>query len=359
MERRKNPVRVCVRTRPTANFAQDQIIIDGDNNTIKIIERQHDGHNDDKHNDDYLNNKKDSWNFKFDHVLHNAGQETVFELLSRETVAQCLEGVNGTIMCYGQTGAGKTFTMIGDVHNYKHRGIAPRALGMVFEEIAARPQVNFKVTATYMELYNERIFDLLNDGSSTRNNSGKDSSYAIIEDTKGGKGVYVRGLTEVSIASEEEALILLMRGDTNRTTAEHLLNKNSNRSHCIFTVNIRQSSRLTQGTVLKSKLNLVDLAGSERLKKTLMYEEENEKKSSGRGSGGTYAVDETTKKESMYINKSLTYLEQCVVALSTRNRSHVPYRQTKLTNVLKDSLGGNCNTLMLACIWGEGKHLEE
>ncbi|CAN0028428.1 unnamed protein product, partial [Ectocarpus sp. 8 AP-2014] len=101
--------------------------------------------------------------------------------------------------------------------------------------------------------------------------------------------------------------------------------------------------------VVSSKLNLVDLAGSERLKKALDQE---------RLEGRTVS-DETIKKESMYINQSLSYLEQCVVALSRRNAGHVPYRQSKLTNVLKDSLGGNCNTLLLACIWGEAQHLEE
>ena len=344
---KKSTVHVAIRTRPTASFAQDQLIVDQERGTIRVNER---GGKSPSHSGgtsvDYLNNKTDEWNFAFHHVLHNAGQETVFEILSRETVAQCLEGINGTIMAYGQTGAGKTFTMIGDVSQYKYRGIAPRALGLIFSEIASRPQVNFQVTVTYMEIYNERIYDLLDDDGSK---GAKE--YAIVEDSKGGRGVHVRGLQELEVNSEEEALVLLMRGGTNRTTAEHQLNKSSNRSHCIFTVNIRQTGRLSQGTVLKSKLNLVDLAGSERLKKTLALQKN--------ATGAERKSNEMTKKESMYINKSLTYLEQCVVALSSKHRSHVPYRQTKLTNVLKDSLGGNCNTLMVACIWGESRHLEE
>jgi kinesin family protein 6/9 len=107
--------------------------------------------------------------------------------------------------------------------------------------------------------------------------------------------------------------------------------------------------------VMFSKLNLVDLAGSERLKKTMADGDD----APVRGKTSQQQVDETIKKESMYINQSLTYLEQCVVALAKRGNVHVPYRQTKLTSVLKDSLGGNCNTLMFAAVWGEAKHLEE
>ena len=137
----------------------------------------------------------------------------------------------------------------------------------------------------------------------------------------------------------------LFNGEIQRTVAQHALNKRSNRSHCIFSLHISQKSR-TGGSerVVHSKLHLVDLAGSERLKKTM---------------NATPDTDTVIKKESMYINQSLTFLEQCIVALGAKETRHIPYRQTKLTNVLKDSLGGNCNTLMFACIWGESKHLEE
>ena len=169
----------------------------------------------------------------------------------------------------------------------------------------------------------------------------------------------VRGLCEVEVRSEAEALNLLYTGQLARTTAQHKLNRNSNRSHSIFTVVLKQQSRSgVSERVVTSKLNLVDLAGSERLKKTM---------ESADGAHGGYSapIDETLKKESMYINQSLTYLEQCVVALGRRNAhggvggGHVAYRQTKLTSILKDSLGGNCATLLFACIWGEAAHLEE
>lgn len=261
--------------------------------------------------------------------------------MTSEIVLGVMDGVNGTVMSYGQTGAGKTFTMIGDTRNYQHRGIAPRAIAQVFAEVDSRIETDFKVSVSYMEIYNERIFDLLDD------KTGETQNLQICEDTKGGKGVYIRGITMKDVATEQHALNELFNGELGRTTACHKLNKRSNRSHCIFTIYVTQRSRTgVSERVTHSKLNLVDLAGSERLKKTM-------------DDSDGVEIDATIKKESMYINQSLTYLEQCVVALSKKATAHVPYRQTKLTNVLKDSLGGNCNTLMFACIWGEAKHLEE
>merc|ERR1719440_2278655 len=126
----------------------------------------------------------------------------------------------------------------------------------------------------------------------------------------------------------------------NRQVANHQLNRNSTRGHAIFTIHTRIRSRVdSSGVVTKCKLNLVDLAGSERLKKTETLGD--------------------LRNESMYINKSLTYLEQVVVALSSKGRSHTPYRQSKLTHLLKDSLGGNCKTLLIANVYGESTHLEE
>ena len=160
--------------------------------------------------------------------------------------------------------------------------------------------------------------------------------------------VYVRTSSLSSPLSLSLSLcISLSNPPVNRTTAEHLLNANSNRSHCIFTVHITQRSRVSgSAKVLHSKLHLVDLAGSERIKKTLHDDD-------------TVSSDDIIIKESMHINKSLSFLEQCVVALTSKSRSHVPYRQTKLTHVLKDSLGGNCKTVFIACIWGEARHMEE
>jgi len=335
----KKAVKVCVRTRPTANFAQDELHVDQDSNTIGVSPASH------AEEDSVLNNKQSNFKFSFHHVLHNASQETVYESLARDVVQGCADGINGTVMSYGQTGSGKTFTMIGDTQNYQHRGIAPRALSHLFNEVGLRVETQFRLVVTYMELYNERIFDLLAD-ISVGADAGRTSDFIIAEE-KGGKGMHVRGLTEVEVQTEQEALNLLFSGELGRTTAQHKLNRRSNRSHCIFTIYIEQQSRSgVSEKVITSKLNLVDLAGSERLKKT-MDEDKGQ------------PIDDTLKKESMYINQSLTYLEQCVVAVGRKTAGHVPYRQSKLTNVLKDAIGGNCNTLMFACIWGESAHLEE
>lgn len=140
--------------------------------------------------------------------------------------------------------------------------------------------------------------------------------------------------------NEEEALNYLFEGDTNRTISQHKLNNSSSRSHCIFTIHLESKSRVESSEkVIISKLHLVDLAGSERTKKT--------------NSEGI------TLKEAQFINKSLSFLEQVVVAVCDKGRSHVPYRQSKMTNILKDSIGGNCKTLMIANVWPEPDHIEE
>ena len=326
----RKAVTVCVRTRPTANFAQENININDDANTIDVSTSN--GH----HNDTGPNNAKAAWSFKYDRILHNSTQETTYNSECSAIVDSVIEGYNATIFAYGQTGAGKTFTMIGNTADFDQRGVTPRALNHLFREIDARSDTDFMVTASYLEIYNERIFDLLDDVT----NENQTQDYQIIEEKNG--ATTVKGLTRVPVNSEEDCLNLLFKGEIGRTTATHLLNKRSNRSHCVFTLHLEQRSKLGGSENIKtSKLNLVDLAGSERLKKT----------------GAD--TDPATKRESMYINKSLSYLEQVVVALTTKSRSHIPYRQTKLTNILKDSLGGNCQTLMIACVWVEPTHLEE
>ncbi|KAJ3033037.1 Kinesin-like protein kif9, partial [Rhizophlyctis rosea] len=338
----------------------------------------------------YINNQQEDWDFRFDSILHNASQETVYEECASPIIKSLLEGYNGTapqnaenvktsshtqlqgtIMAYGQTGAGKTFTMTGATENYKHRGLIPRTISQIFRDVADRPQLAFTIRVSYLEIYNEQMIDLLaglpGDGSGTvLLNGGGEVSLNVVEDKNGGcvglgwcrskekagrchvhsclmqpiGSAHVKGLTTPIATSEEEALNLLFEGETNRSISEHQLNKNSSRSHCIFTIYVESRSRVESSEkVMVSKLNLVDLAGSERLSKT-----------------------ETTGKslkEAMYINKSLTFLEQVVIALADKKRDHIPYRQSKMTNVLRDSLGGNCNTLMIACIWGETRHIEE
>lgn len=359
----RNGVKVIIRTRPTANFATNQIQIDPDENAITLFNNSN-APSPTKYNTQASSgpsatlspsmasvaaaapsNRKDCWKFKFHQVLHNAGQDKVYEAIARDIVhGAVVDGVNGTILAYGQTGAGKSFTMIGDTRNYQHRGIAPRAIAQVYEEVDNRIEISYTIHVSYMEIYNDRIYDLLEHFGGDSDPSASKGEYVVVEDAR---GTYVRGLTQVEVTSEQEALDQLFNGELQRTVAEHQLNKRSNRSHCIFTFHISQKSRAGGNErVTHSKLHLVDLAGSERLKKTM--------EDDGGGKGTS-----TIKKESMYINQSLSFLEQCIVALASKEQRHIPYRQTKLTNVLKDSLGGNSNTLMFACIWGEGKHLEE
>jgi len=169
----------------------------------------------------------------------------------------------GTIMAYGQTGAGKTFTINGSATNFKYRGIIPRCISMIFQEIQSRYDKSFIVRISYLEIYNEIMTDLL----ALSLEPEKDQALSIMEDEKG--SVHVKGLLERVCPTEEDALSMLFEGETNRTLTEHKMNKNSSRSHCIFTISLEMRSKVESSEkVITAKLNLVDLAGSERTKKT-------------------------------------------------------------------------------------------
>ncbi|XP_071184960.1 kinesin-like protein KIF9 isoform X2 [Salvelinus alpinus] len=322
-------VRVLIRSRPTANFAQELIEYLPDGQTVSVHQRK-------DSRKGVVNNQLSSWSFRLDGVLHDVSQEEVYGRVGRGVVLGALEGYNGTVMCFGQTGAGKTYTMTGATESYKQRGIIPRALQEVFHEVEQRSDHAFSVHLSFLEIYNETLVDLL---ASVRGCPGVGpGGMAVVEEAGG--GVSVRGLSLHPVHSEEAALNLLFEGEMNRIIGAHALNKNSSRSHCILTVHIESRSRtLSDAKYVTSKLNLVDLAGSERLGKT--------------GSEGQVL------KEAMYINKSLSFLEQAILALADRRRDHVPFRQTKLTHALKDSLGGNCNTVLVANIYGEASQIEE
>ncbi|XP_075603004.1 kinesin-like protein KIF9 isoform X1 [Balearica regulorum gibbericeps] len=320
-------VHAFVRVKPTADFAQDVIKFGPDNKSIDIYIKK-----DAKKG--VVNNKQTDWSFRLDGVLHNTSQELAYETVAKKLVSEALIGYNGTIMCYGQTGAGKTYTMTGATAEYKHRGIIPRAIQQVFKATAHSVDPFVTVRISYLEIYNETLFDLL--ATMTSNGTG-DAQMAVVDCPQ---GVYVKGLSIHSVSHEEDALNLLFEGETNRVIAEHTLNKNSSRSHCIFTIYIESRFRVFSDVkCINSKINLIDLAGSERLSKT--------------GSEGQVL------KEATYINKSLSFLEQIIIALADPKRDHIPFRQSKLTHVLKDSLGGNCNTVLVANICGEAVHVEE
>ncbi|EDO44491.1 predicted protein [Nematostella vectensis] len=322
-------VEAVVRIRPTARFAQDMIDLqqDGKSMTIHCSKDTRRG---------YINNQVLDWNFQLNKVLHNASQETVYEECARKLVTSTLDGYNGTVMAYGQTGSGKTFTMTGSTEKFEHRGIIPRSIQQLFREIADRPNSSVTVRISYLEIYNEGMYDLLSTLPGVL--PVDPSTMTVSEDVTG--LTHVKGLSVHTAINEEEALNLLFEGETNRIIAQHSLNKRSSRSHCIFTLYVETHSRVESNTKYTlSKLNLVDLAGSERLGKT---------ESQG-----------STQTEAMYINKSLTFLEQAVIALGDNHRDHVPYRQSKLTHVLKDSIGGRCKMMLIANIWGEASQIEE
>ncbi|KAK7170235.1 hypothetical protein R3I94_000470 [Phoxinus phoxinus] len=325
MSSQGSPVKVYIRIRPTANFAHELIECLPDQQTLRVRSKK-----------GKRNNHQSSWLFQLNGVLHNVSQEDIYDGVARSVVLGTFGGYNGTIMCFGQTGAGKTYTMTGAAETYKQRGIIPRALQEVFQEVAGRVDHTFSVHLSFLEIYNETIVDLL---SSLKHGKGSHSGVLTVVEEPGG-GVSVKGLSLHLVHNEEEALNLLFEGEMNRIIGEHALNKHSSRSHCIFTVHIESRSRtLSEAKYITSKLNLVDLAGSERLSKT--------------GSEGQVQM------EAMYINKSLSFLEQVILALADSRREHVPFRQCKLTHALKDSLGGNCNTVLVANIYGEGAQIEE
>uniref|UniRef100_A0A8C3M427 Kinesin-like protein n=1 Tax=Geospiza parvula TaxID=87175 RepID=A0A8C3M427_GEOPR len=317
--RTPNRVLAFVRVKPTAHFAQDMIRLGADNKSIDIyIQKSPRG--------GVVNNSQTDWSFKLDGVLHNTSQEVVYETVAKDLVCKALQGYNGTIMCYGQTGAGKTYTMTGTASEYRNRGIIPRAIQQVFKSAAKFLNILVTVRISYLEIYNEALFDLL---APALGRGCKDNQLCVMD---GPQGVYVKGLSIHPVSHEEEALHLLFEGETNRVIGEHSLNKNSSRSHCIFTMYIECRSRdYTNHKCLKSKITLIDLAGSERLSKT--------------GSEGQVRV------EASYINKSLSFLEQLIIALADPKREHMPFRQSKLTHVLKDSLGKGWHCPQLLQNW--------
>ena len=327
----ENTVKVIIRTRPTQHFATNNIRINLNDDTISVFipRNQKEG---------LINNQKEQWSFHFDKILHNVPQEEVFEYTMNDIIKSSVLGYNGTIFAYGQTGSGKTFTISGAPSNFAYRGIVPRSISRLFNEISTKPEYDFNIQISYLEIYNEIMFDLLpEDGKFI----GERANIEFQEDNKG--NVSVKGLSKHKVTNEEECFNLLFEGESNRTISEHKLNQGSSRSHCLFMIQLEMKSKIeSTEKIMVSKLNFVDLAGSERVKKT--------------GSSGI------TLKEATYINRSLTFLEQVVVALTERKgraNDHVPYRQSKLTHILKDSIGGNCKTVMVANIWPEEQFLQE
>lgn len=264
--------------------------------------------------------------------LNSSKQEPIFEEIAMPIIDFVLEGYNGTIFAYGQTGTGKTHTMEGKDIPDEDKGIMPRSFESIFKAIEADPSKQYLVRASYLELYKEEIRDLLS----------KNPKNKLEIKEKPDSGVYVKDLSSFVVKSVKEIKEVMLTGRGNRTTAETLMNNQSSRSHSIFTVTIETAQ---MGVDLKShihvgKLNMVDLAGSERVNKT--------------GAQGE-RLEEATK-----INLSLSTLCHVIATLTDpKGNVYVPYRNSKLTRLLQDSLGGNTKTIMVANIGPADYNYEE
>ncbi|CAD7931766.1 unnamed protein product [Amoebophrya sp. A25] len=287
----------------------------------------------------FVNNSKAKHKFKFDGIFGmDATQEEVFKSVAVPVITDALSGVNGTIFAYGQTGSGKTYTITGGSEKYVDRGLIPRTISEIFDHIRKDGKSRHQCFISYLEIYNNFGYDLLSrDENATK--LEELPKVSLREDEDG--NMHLKNLSVNVANTEEDALNLLFLGDTNRVVAETPMNDASTRSHCIFIVWI-QSSEHGSDTVRRSKIHLVDLAGSERVSKT--------------------GVDGKLLAEAKYINISLHFLEQVIVALQERangGRSHVPYRNSMMTSVLRDSLGGNCKTVMLGTVALETSNVDE
>ncbi|XP_048213389.1 kinesin-like protein KIF21B isoform X3 [Perognathus longimembris pacificus] len=300
--------------------------------------------------------------FTYDFVFDlDTWQEQIYSTCVSKLIEGCFEGYNATVLAYGQTGAGKTYTMgtgFDTAMAEEEQGIIPRAIAHLFRGITERKQraqeqgvtgPEFKVSAQFLELYNEEILDLFD---STRDPDARHrrSNIKIHEDANG--GIYTTGVTSRLINSQEELIQCLKQGALSRTTASTQMNVQSSRSHAIFTIHLCQMRVCSQPDVvneamtglpdgqapageyetLTAKFHFVDLAGSERLKRT--------------GATGERA------KEGISINCGLLALGNVISALGDQSKKvvHVPYRDSKLTRLLQDSLGGNSQTIMIACV---------
>ncbi len=259
--------------------------------------------------------------FSFDKIFDTTSlQQEVYEYAAKPIVESVLEGFNGTIFAYGQTGSGKTHTMQGKLDDLENEGIIPRMIRYVFNHIFTQSSsdVEFTVKVSMIEIYMEKIKDLI---------IPEKVNLSIREDKM--KGIYIENLSEHYASSEEEVLELMRQGSDNRVVGATNMNEHSSRSHAILIITLHQTNT-KDGVSKTGKLYLVDLAGSEKAGKT-----------------GAQGI---TLDEAKNINKSLTILGMVINNLTDGKSTYIPYRDSKLTRVLQESLGGNAKTcLIIAC----------
>lgn len=250
-------------------------------------------------------------------------QMDIYVQTASPIVEQVLKGYNGTIFAYGQTGTGKTYTMAGSNNAPELRGIIPNSFAHIFSHIAkANDDEKFLVCVTYLEIYNEEVRDLL----------GNNPHQSLEVKERPDIGVFVKDLTGYVVHNADELEKIMAVGNKNRHIGATAMNTESSRSHAIFSITVESSKRGGDGKthVKMGKLHLVDLAGSERQSKT--------------------QATGTRLKEATKINQSLSVLGNVISALVDGKSTHIPYRNSKLTRLLQDSLGGNSKTVMIATI---------
>uniref|UniRef100_A0A9J7YBB6 Kinesin motor domain-containing protein n=1 Tax=Cyprinus carpio carpio TaxID=630221 RepID=A0A9J7YBB6_CYPCA len=313
-------IKVFVRVRPLTQGTG--LMTDGDHSLCLTVSTPHTVR---------LHCKPEPRTFTYDHVADmNTSQEEVFSSVAKNIVESCMNGYNGTIFAYGQTGSGKTFTMLGpsELDNFSDelRGVIPRSFEYLFflinrEVERSGGMKSFLCKCSFIEIYNEQIYDLLDSVS---------TSLFLREDIK--RGVFVEGAVEKYAASAAEAYQVLSMGWRNRRVASTSMNRESSRSHAVFTMTLESKETAQEVVNIRtSQLNLVDLAGSERQRDT--------------------HAEGSRLKEASSINRSLMCLGQVIMALmdvSNGKNRHICYRDSKLTFLLRDSLGGNAKTYIIA-----------
>lgn len=309
-----SPISVCVRLKPRDGKEEVDPTFQIEGQTLTIFGRDNEGV------------AQEEKQFTFDYVFgENAEQNDVYKFIEpRATRAQ--QGFNFCIFAYGQTGAGKTYSIFGKLGSRK--GIVPRAVEGMFSQIKKLTHKRFTIFVSFLELYLDNIRDLAS------NKQTQDNSLEIHEDESG--TVFVKGLNVIQVTSAQEITKILHRGLERRKQSQNFHNENSSRSHCIFSISTVIQDR--KGST-EAHQHFVDLAGSERLDKR--------------------ETDDLKKKEAVMINSSLSVLGKCVMALGSGNRSHIPYRESKLTRILSNALGGNCYTTLLATVNTEAKNSDE
>ncbi|GME90070.1 unnamed protein product [Ambrosiozyma monospora] len=256
--------------------------------------------------------------FQFDHIFpEQTEQEEIFNYSVKQTTEDLAAGYNGTVLCYGQTGSGKSYTMMGELETDKKKGLIPRIFEQIFRIIEQSPKtLEYTVGVSYMEIYNETLRDLLN--------SENNSKLQIHENKV--DGVFVSHLETLYVADLVDVYTILEQGNLNRSTGATNMNEQSSRSHAIFQIKL-SSKNLEDGVIKSGNLFLVDLAGSEKIDKT--------------------CATGQTLEEAKRINSSLSALGNVIYSLTDGKSAHVPYRDSKLTRILQESLGGNSRTTLI------------